>query len=258
MAHGGSEEWNESVREAVAPLASDQPTAIAFGMADPATLQSAVDELESSSVTRIAVVRLFISGESFLSRTEYLFGQGIEPVEKHESSHGPQPGPQRVRTGTEVAIDREGLSDGPEARHILLQRALDLSHDPPSESVLLLGHGAGDELRNQRLLIKMERTADLIRTAGFQVVAAETLQEDWAEARDVAEKRIRRWVSDRSAAGLRVIVVPYRLSGFGPYADVLEGLDYDANGQGLIPHDAVTTWIRRRVQAVVKDAGWSN
>lgn len=256
MAHGGSTEWNASVEDAVAPLAEDIPTEIAFGMANPATLQEAVDRLERAGVGRIAVVRLFISGDSFLRRTRYLLGggSGVPPCapDRHQTPDGTRP----IRTRSRIEIDPEGLADGFEAALILRSRALALSRDPSSEVVLLIGHGNGDDSVNDHLLRRMDVISDLIREEGFHEVAAKTLREDWAERRSEAEARIREWAADRAAAGLRVLVIPFRLSGFGPYADVLRGVDYAADGLGLIPHQAVTAWLRRRAQAVFCANDW--
>src|SRR5690606_23750206 len=71
MAHGGSPEWNASVEEAVAPLRSRYPVAVAFGMADPRSLDAALDSLSAQGVSQVAVVRLFMDGRSFLHQTEY-------------------------------------------------------------------------------------------------------------------------------------------------------------------------------------------
>lgn len=57
-------------------------------------------------------------------------------------------------------------------------------------------------------------------------------------------------------AGERVIVVPFRLSGFGPYAEVLEGLEYEADGRGLLPHPQLSEWIRQSAAQAACDAGW--
>ena len=51
-----------------------------------------------------------------------------------------------------------------------------------------------------------------------------------------------------------VVVLPYRVFGFGPYADVLEGLDYAAT-DGLLPHPLITDWIARRTTAGLCAAG---
>ena len=74
MAHGGGEEWNHNVSASVAGLRDRMPLAVAFGMANPHTLQTALDELDSQGASTIAVVRLFLSGASFLHQTEFLFG----------------------------------------------------------------------------------------------------------------------------------------------------------------------------------------
>ncbi|MCG8467766.1 MAG: CbiX/SirB N-terminal domain-containing protein [Gemmatimonadetes bacterium] len=255
MAHGGSETWNETVAAAVRPLADEVPTSVAFGMADPVTLQAAVDELEDRGVTGIAVVRLFVSGESFLHMTEYLFRQRADAPSRYmgRSTEGLEP----LDLGSRVVIDPQGLVEAEEAGSILRDRALALSTDPSAEAVLVLGHGNGDETINARLLAHMDARAEVVRSAGFREVRVETLREDWAEARAKAEARVRRWVTTRHEAGTKVLVVPLRLSGFGPYADVLEGLEYEANGLGLLPNEAITSWLRRRARHVACEHGWS-
>ena len=69
MAHGGDPAWNLDVEATVAPLREKYPVEIAYGMARTSTLREAVQRLESRGVERIAVVRMFVSGESFLEPT---------------------------------------------------------------------------------------------------------------------------------------------------------------------------------------------
>lgn len=52
-----------------------------------------------------------------------------------------------------------------------------------------------------------------------------------------------RFVESESNAGRDVIVVPFRLNGFGPYAKVLDGLTYRADGLGLLPDDRIVAWV---------------
>jgi len=256
MAHGGSDTWNDAVREAVAPLENEMPTAIAFGMADPATLQTAVDQLEASGVERIAVIRLFVSGSSFLHRTEYVFQQRSDPPPRGASAQSDPPA--RIRTSSEIVIDRHGLVDAPEAGKILLDRANALSRDTSTEVLLVLGHGNEEESVNNHLLQQMDLQAAGLRASGFRDVAVETLREDWATHRASAETRIRTWVSNNSEAGLRVLVIPFRLFGFGPYAEVLEGLEYETDALGFLPHAEITNWLRRRMRAVSCESGWAD
>jgi hypothetical protein len=81
-------------------------------------------------------------------------------------------------------------------------------------------------------------------------VKAFTLREDWPEKREDAEAAIREYVSEANLAGRTVIVVPFRVSGFGPYAELLRGLNYRSNGLGLLPHKNVTLWIRNQAQEI--------
>lgn len=45
----------------------------------------------------------------------------------------------------------------------------------------------------------------------------------------------------------RAIVIPFRVQGFGPYAEVLKGLDYASDGRGLVPDTGVTEWIEHQI-----------
>ena len=81
-------------------------------------------------------------------------------------------------------------------------------------------------------------------------VQVETLREDWPEKRKVSEARIRAFVEQSAKDGGRVIVIPYRVAGFGPYAKVLEGLEYASDGQGLLPSPQVVGWVRRQAETL--------
>lgn len=259
MAHGGSDEWNDSVHEAVLSLNRDMPTALAFGMADPMTLAAAVDSLEAQGVSRVALVRLFMSGDSFLPETLYLLGLSDQVPHAIHSGHGGDAeapaGP--IRHTLELKTHDDGLIDSPEAAEILAERARDASVDPRTESVILVAHGRGEEEANRQLLEALEGIAGNLRQGGFRAARAAALREDWEGKRVTAEAAIREFVEDRSEAGDRVIVVPARLSGFGPYAEVLEGLEYVPT-EGLLPHPMISEWLRRQAFRISCDAGWAN
>lgn len=273
MAHGGTEEWNRNVQEAVAPLAGSLPISVAFGMADADALQHAVHELEAAGVRRIVVVRLFISGDSWLERTEQILGltPGAPPAPPTSAHPHPaaadaaspagdqppagdpgarhQPALYRIRTDSAFALSREGLSEAAEVGRILLERARDLSATPEREQVLILAHGVGDDAENARWRdLITARAAQLRDALPFRRVQIETLAEDWPEQRVAAEERVRAFVRDGAAGGEQTIVIPFRLSGFGPYAKILEGIDYVSDGRGLLPHSAITEWIRRQIE----------
>lgn len=275
MAHGGDPAWDRAVREAVQPIAEEMPAAIAFGMADPETMQEAVSRLEARGVRRIVVVRLFISGDSFKERTERILGlkPGAPPRPAHEGhdhqDHGGQGGHNhgdpdsmplwRLEARSRFSLSEAGLMDSDRMGEVLASRARDLSRDPAAESVLVIGHGPGDDAENERWLSRMGRLADAVRRdRPYREVRVETLREDWPERRREAQVRIRLFVRQAGERGGRAIVIPFRLSGFGPYAEVLQGLEYASDGRGLLPHPAVTYWIRDQIGEAAAKAGWLN
>lgn len=256
MAHGGDDAWNREVEQAVEPLRSKYDIEIAFGMAECHTLRTALRTLESRGATTVVVVRLFVRSESFRERIEYLLGLRKEPpggkpprrdccVESpaHDVCTPVEP---RARIVLSRAIDGDALL-GP----VLAERAAALSRTPEREAVLLLSHGLGDDAANDRLLADIDRLADHVRRARpFREVRAETLREDWPDKRAPSEERIAAFMNRAKNDGLDVIVIPYRVAGFGDYKDLLKGWEYRADGRGFLPHGNVTRWIEERVVAL--------
>lgn len=275
MAHGGSPDWNQAVLDAVAPLRNQYGIEVAFGMADSATIQDGVRALEAQGIRSIGVVRLFVSGESWHERTEQILGlrpgapagsaAAAARHEAHHAAHGDSDHHDhhhdhhhgaffRVDTKARFALSKHGLAEAPEMGMVVADRARKLSRVPQDEEVLVLGHGPADDEENERWLAKLDARADEIRQAlPFHAVRVETLREDWPEKRKGAEQRIRALVTAASHGKRRAIVIPFRVHGFGPYAEVLDGLEYVADGRGLLPDARVTNWIAR--QAAVLRAG---
>lgn len=276
MAHGGEEAWNQAVRASLKGLEAAVPVELALGMADADTLQAAILRLEAKGVRRIAVIRLFISGESFLGRTRKILG--LDPGaparaewasaaaasgdghDHHAHGHDPDKMPLwRVDTRSRIHLRAEGLLDGDVAGKILAERAKALSQSPKTETVLLLGHGPGDDAENARWLAAMDRAAaEVKRARKFKAVRVETLREDWPERRREAVARIRKLAAATAKAGGRFLVVPARVHGFGPYAGVLKNLPYVSDGKGLLPHPLVGEWLKRQAAEAFKAAGWSD
>jgi sirohydrochlorin cobaltochelatase len=258
MAHGGSKRWNEEVLATVAPLKERYNVEVAFGMADPATMQASVKQLEARGAERIGVVRLFISGESFLERTQQILGvipgAPAPPANAADNAHADHDGEHdmalwKIDTRAAFVLSKQGLVEAPEMGEVLAGRATALSHDPSHEDVLIIAHGPRDDAENDRWLAELEERADVVRHAApFRTVQVETLREDWPDKRVAAEARIREFVAHAKANGSKAIVIPFRVQGFGPYGKVLEGLDYVSDARGLIPHPSVTAWIEHQVE----------
>ena len=273
MAHGGDEPWNQAVKEAVAPLEKACPVVVAYGMAQREPLRQGILQLEEQGVRKIAVVRLFMDGRSFLSQTEYLLGVSDRPPpfflhHDHHHHHKMTRDAVRLLRGSEipppielesqVILSDAGLLDSRLAGDVLLDRVRALSESPEAESVLVIGHGVGSDARDRYWKDRMGSLAQGLKALGpFREVRVETLREDWEDKRRLAEERIRGFVSKQSRKG-RVLVVPFRVFGFGPYDEVLEGLDYSADRKGLLPHPNVTEWLLEQAQDCFRRAGWSS
>ncbi len=260
MAHGGSAEWNRAVLDSVDPLRKDYRVEVAFGMADASTIQESVSRLEATDVEEIGVVRLFISGESWYERTQQILGLTSGATTRddtqvdHESHGGGGhhlPPFWRIDTQASFALNREGLGEADEMDQVLAERVRSLSHEPAKEDVLILAHGPGDDQENERWIAEInQRTALLHRDLAFRRVEVMTLREDWPEKREEAEERIRAFVTRASDEGGEAIVIPFRVFGFGPYEEVLEGLEFCSSGKGLIPHVAVSQWLDRQADSL--------
>ncbi|MCH2452708.1 MAG: hypothetical protein MK221_05880 [Gemmatimonadetes bacterium] len=259
MAHGADDEWNQSVVQAVDPISENLPVAIAFGMANPMTLQAGLDSLDSEGVTHVAVVRMFLSGQSFLDQTNYFLGLSDDPPEMFVMMGPMAQNPEmrkQLHHNQVVATHLEGIIDSDMPAVVMSERASDLSSSASDEAVLIIAHGAGDEEENNTILDAMDRVVQRLEMAGYADVHATTLREDWEEERIAAEKNIRAYVSQMTQEGRSVIVLPMRLSGFGPYAQVLSGLDFSP-GIGLLPHSELSNWVRSMTQKVIESEGWN-
>lgn len=254
MAHGGIDRWENEVAETLAPLNDEFPFEIAWGMADAASLQRGVDALEAQGVDRIGVVRLFVSGESWHERTQKILGiapgapeREDVPADAHAGHHGMSMQFWQLDTDAVFAMSQLGLSQAPEMGQVLVKRTQALSQDPTREDLLILAHGPADNAENQRWLKYIDQRADAVRAAlPMRRIKVMTLREDWPGKREEATAQIRGFVARATAENGIAIVVPFRVQGFGPYAQVLEGLEYRADGHGLVPHPLVTNWVRRQ------------
>jgi sirohydrochlorin ferrochelatase len=272
LAHGGDEAWNEGVRSALDPLRERWPVAVAFGMGRADTIQAAFDELEKEGVERVAVVRLFLSASSFEDRILWILGLSDTPPppdphaagshgtpsEAAASCHEPEGSgpPPRARTSARILLSPDSLLDAPEVGAILAERARALSKEASRERVLILAHGVGDEVENARWIAKLEVHAEAVRRAlPFREVRVEALREDWPDKRVAAEERIRSFATGASSEGGRCLVLPARVYGFGPYAEVLEGVEYVADRRGLLPHDSIARWVEIAARRILETPG---
>jgi hypothetical protein len=203
LAHGGSAEWNGRVTELAAQVNATRPTAVAFGMANRATIQSAIDKLVARAVTEIVAVPLFVSSwSSIVTSTEYLLGLRKEAPAAlavyAKMNQTPATGSAAAATGHEAHAGQSSavggttpvkspvpvrmtsaLNDRPIVADILASRARTISRASANEALIIVAHGPNEEDDNRRWLTDMASLAGRIKqTERFASLESLTLRND--------------------------------------------------------------------------------
>lgn len=267
LAHGADFEWNETMRQAAAPLASRYRMEFALSMADPPVVERAVRRLEARGARAIVVVRVFGLRSSFEGSIARMFGDDVEHLAHlaptaeggghgGHGGHGMGAAGPRIRTATPV-VSVGGLEDDALFAEALLARARELSDDPGLETIVLVAHGAGQDARNDHWKALLESLAAQMRSEGggdFRAIETGTWREDWPDKREPEVARIRALVEAGSSEDGRVIVVPARTTGVGPASRFLEGLEYRI-ASGFAPSDAFERWLETQILAGARQLG---
>jgi len=249
MAHGGTPQWNKSVKKAVKAAELPCPYRIFFGMGDtPAQqheLQGIINDLEDGGAHTLYVVPLLVSSYSEVARQwKYLLGVGVQPgfmnnplfpVQKRSTIHFADP-----------------LNDSAVVVEILLDRTKDISTDPAKESVLIVAHGPNDNSDNAMWSqILQNISARLKERGGFKNVEGVTLRDDAPPAiRNQAVQTLRDRVKAADQAGTRALVVTLLLAPGGIEHKIgleLRGYNYAFNTKALLPDSRISEWIRSQV-----------
>ena len=291
LAHGGSGIWERMVTAAVAPLKQKYPTEIAFGMADPKTVQKGLNNLEKEGIRSVIVVPLFISSHSpIIRQTEYLLGLREDlPDEPLVMNHAPNPlslvtaqsfRRQHSHGSDDANKERDQvvikpiasqarimmtkpLDDDSLVASILYERILGVSQPDEDETVILVAHGPNDEEDNKGWLEKLTNLAGQIQSKrlaekgrGFKSIERATVRDDAEESvYDKAKMKLRDMVKS-SGSTSRVIVVPVVLALGGIEAGIrrrLEGLEYVWVKKALLPHENITRFIEMSVTKVLAE-----
>lgn len=265
LAHGGDAEWNAEVGKVRDALEAQGPSEAAFGMADPAAIQAALDRLEARGAKRVVAVPLFVNSESeVMHQTRYVLGLAEKPSEVlkhaadrmaaagrgHHGAHGHVHMYSETRAVSRLPLTLTPALDGhPLVERILLARAQALSREPSREVVVLIGHGPVDDSALPRWEKTMARLSEGVRRAGaFRGAAAFTIRDDAAaEVRQAAIAKMRGAV-ERLSKGGRVLIVPHLIARGGiekKIPEALAGLDYAWDGKPLLPDPLIAEWAAR-------------
>lgn len=285
MAHGGSPTWENTILNAVAPLKNKYITEVAFGMADPSSLQEAINKLEYQGVTTIVVVPLFISSHSpILRQAEFLFGfrqeLADEPMVMNHGGSSPNGSHSEHTTSNNSYTGEEetvvSLDPIVFKSKIILTNCLDadslvaatlfnnvkkFSKNPEQETILLVAHGPNDDFDNEKWLVSLDSLTKQMMTFQKLETGKEFKAIHFATVRDDANKKVYNEAKQKARSIVETadskgdcIVVPLVLSTGGIEKGIqkrLEGLNYTWVDLALLPGDNITKFIE---QAILKTA----
>ncbi|MBI4374846.1 MAG: hypothetical protein HY549_00190 [Elusimicrobia bacterium] len=263
LAHGGQARWNKDVAAVRDGLDRNWPAEVAFGMADVAQIQAAIDRLEKRGVDRVIAVPLFVNSSSeVMEHTRYVLGLKREPSQILRDAmafhsahmHGHRFSLGQVSTDLPILLTA-ALDDHPLIGDILAERAKTLSRDPSRETVILVGHGPVDDKADPVWLSTMESLAKRVGSkAGFKAAFAATIRDDSpAEVKERASVALRKMVAEASKDG-EAIVVPLLIARGGiesRISRILKGQRYRWDGSTLLPHPNVERWAIESVKAAI-------
>jgi sirohydrochlorin ferrochelatase len=200
-------------------------------------IQDGIDALEAQGVTDMLTVPLFISsGSTHIDEIEYALGVKAEAVLPTELKVFGRSA--RVRFGKPIDDDAEVSS-------ILYERVRELSIDPSREVLLLIGHGSAEPGFHEKWMRCLSSLSEQVGAlGGFAATDVGTMLPD------TIAQRMAHWASARPEWS--VIVAPLFLSeGYFTRRMIpsrLDGYTYRYHGRTLLPHPALSEWIRRQVE----------
>lgn len=242
ISHGSREEtWVELVDEAVRELAKDVDVPVVASyleLVEGRLIQDGIFALEGQGVTDMLVIPLFVSSGS-THVDEIAYALGVKAVPDKETDLEPFEVKARVHLGNPV-------DDDPDIAVMVWDKVRDLSYDPPSEVILLVGHGSRHESFRARWELGIESLAR--RVAGVSGTSTDSALLNPGNIREKAAE----W----KERGYEVIVAPLFLSeGYFTekvIPDRLEGLSCRYSGRTLLPHPLLPQWMLRQVRTLLE------
>lgn len=254
MPHGSTQPYNDVVESVIAPLKARYRIEMAYGMADPVTIQRAVSRLESQGVRRIAFIRMYALADHMKAVSDYILGLSDAPpgAEHNHGGHGAT-APAQVRSAALFSTYGGYEEDHRAIAEILSERINAVSKDPAKETVILVAHGAESDERNAAWLGIMNAHVDQLKKltkTPFRAIKVATVREDWPEKRKKAVADLKEMIKQGNQNG-RVLLISNRLFGSGPYQRLLDGSDYVFSDQGFAPHPNLTRWLENGIARTI-------
>jgi sirohydrochlorin cobaltochelatase len=257
IAHGGSAEWNQHVREVARSTKTGGPIEVSFLMGPEAPthrFQDVARKLVDAGAREIVVVPLLVSSHSgHYEQIRYLAGftETLDSIMVH---HLHMSGIERPSLNVPIRVAR-ALDDASQLSQVLAERALALTKTPQNQALFLVGHGPNSAEEYAAWMDNLRRVADSVqRVTNFRDVRVDLVRDDApAAVRREAVLRVRELIGLQSEiTGQPVIVVPVLVSrgrvSRETFLKDLDGLPVVYTGDPILPHPALTSWIEQRVR----------
>ncbi len=239
--------WDKHVMEAVKPVQERYDVELVMGM-DENVLQEAVSRLESRGAEKILAVPLYISSHSpVVQKLAYLLGVTPTPPERQKELK-----PITVKADLHMT---HAIEHDPLAAEIVLERALEISTNPPRETVILVGHGPLTRVSETMWLRSMWALASYVKEkGGFRDAKVATVM--FGAPPDVKGKAtaaLRTTIEEESKTGTALIVPCMMAPGGieGMLIDELKGLTFRF-GRTYLPHVNITRWLMEEIDGSLR------
>ena len=251
LSHGVGENSDRMMRDALKPIAEQNPTAIGFGMAmmKSSHLQSAVDDLVERGATTIVLVQNGITTEynTLTRQWKYIFDMGEEATYLEVPP---------VKADGVRFVMTPPLGDHPLITEILYDHVMEVSKNPANELVVIVGHGPEHIEDNEPDLETISMHADRIKAMNeFVDVKIINLQDDAIPPiRKSNVKKLRRWVTKATNDGHDVIVVAIAVASHGVQNHIrqdLRGLEYTFADKGMAEHPRYIEFLESIVNETI-------
>ncbi|MBI5375373.1 MAG: hypothetical protein HZA77_08055 [Candidatus Schekmanbacteria bacterium] len=250
VAHGGGKVWDETLINAVKPIASAFPTVIGFGMCmhNSTHMQASVNDLVAAGAKKIIVVPTALNENTSLDRQwAYIFGKS------NKASYATVP---QIKTEAKIVIASE-MNDNPLVSEIMIDFAKKISTDPKNEVVYIVGHGPEDPADNAKVLEVMGRIAKEVKKDGnYNDVKCINLQDDAPkEIRAGNVQKLRKMIEETNSKKLQPLIIALLMSSRGIQHKIksdLAGLEYKSYLEGMSTHENFTRWVHEVIQDEIK------
>ena len=246
LSHGVGENSDRMLRDALRPLAEEQPTAIAFGMAMMTSthLQSAVDDLTERGAKDIILVQngTTTNYNTLTRQWKYVFDLGEEATYLEVPP---------VKSDAKFAMAKP-FADHELITEILYDHVKEVSKNAANEVVIIVGHGPEDMEDNEPDLEILSAHVDRIKAKDeFADVRIINLQDDAIPPiRKANVKKLRRWIKRADDSGKDVIVIAIAAASHGVQTHIrndLRGLNYTFADKGMAEHPKYVEWLESAI-----------